>query len=380
MNITGAPIGRNAMAGSGPSMPDPPEVAAWRAEEQARQARMGALKGTPAGFTAGVMGGGVPARLPAGLQTGFRKLDNSTAGMLGQGTPYEQATSLLPYQVWFESTPMSEGGGAEPKPGFLDMVLPSVMGLAAGGVGALNGLSTLGSSVLGATTSGLFSGNPINVGLGVVGAGAANALSHLRAVNQPKGFTNTNLGLTGDNLALPGLQNAPGYVPPTPGVGAGALGYVDALGRATTNIPGLNLANAPKVTGTNPYPLGGLRPEQLYNPQALGGPGASRDIPLPDLPSMGGADVPGAGGALNEGATAGGAAQGGPGLVGNTDAGSAGGPSFDATLTGGMGGGKGPGNALAGSGMGAGLIPLSERDMIRNPGYQPRPFGNYVLR
>jgi len=98
------------------------------------------------------------------------------------------------------------------------------------------------------------------------------------ALTNGGGFANANLGLSGANLSLPGLSNAPGYVPPTPGVGAGALGYVDALGRATMNIPGLSLANAPSVAGTPAYTLGGLNPASLYTPQSLGGAPDSKSL------------------------------------------------------------------------------------------------------
>ena len=37
-------------------------------------------------------------------------------------------------------------------------------------------------------------------------------------------------------------------------------------------------------------------------------------------------------------------------------------------------------NAAAVGGMGAGLIAPSQRDLQRNPGYQPRPFANYLMR
>ena len=368
------------MYGGNTPAPYSPYPDSWNQYQQAELARQ-AQASKPGYATSGQMyATAAPVGLPQELQTGIRKVDNITGMKLAAGRPYEEVLKSLDWMVQDEARPMSEGGSKEPSPGILDMILPGAMGLAAGGIGVLNGLSSFGGSVLGAATSGLFSGNPINAGLGVVGAGAMNALGHLRDVNQPKGFSNTDNLYEGNNLKL-NLANDTGYVPPTQGVGTGALNYVDSLGRATMNLPGPNFANMPKVSGTNQYPLGGLTPDMLYNPVSMGGPGAKSNIDLPSIKGMGGAPQGAAGGALEEGAAVDPGMGGGVSLSGPTNAGSASQPQgFSDTLVGGAGGGKGPQNALAASGMGAGLIPLSDRDMYRNPGYQPRAFGNYVLR
>jgi len=360
-------------------MADPESVAAARQSLLARNQ----AASRPGYAISGQMYAANQAGLPPELLTGDRKIDDLTRTGLMQGVPYEELARNAGIALDYSTRPMSEGGGAEPEPGFLDLILPTAMGLAAGGVGALNGLGALGSSVLGATTSGLFGQGTaplplVGAGMGVVGAGATNALGQLKnSIGNSGGFSNTNLGLKGENLALPGLSNAPNYVPPTAGVGPGALGFVDSLGRATANIPGLALNNLPKPPGTNPYPMGGLTPDMLYNPVSMGGPGAKPSLPSPGLPDIGPSGSAGGatGGAMADAAQ--GPQVGSPSLSGPTDATQS--PQFSATLTDGMGGGKGPANSLMGTGMGAGLIAPGARDMYRNPGYQPRPFGNYLL-
>ncbi len=85
------------------------------------------------------------------------------------------------------------------------------------------------------------------------------------------GFTNpAALGVTGGNLALPGLANAPAATA-VGGYGAGALGF-------TGNNLGLGLASG--LGAAAPYVGQGtstiVRPESVYNPVSMGGsPGPS---------------------------------------------------------------------------------------------------------
>lgn len=256
-------------------MVDPPDVAAYRQAEKARLAQAS----QPGYAMSGQMYAQSPIPLPASLMTGDRKIDDLTRTGLAQGVPYDQLAKNAGIALDYASRPMSEGGGKEPTPGLLDFILPAAMGLATGGVGALNGLSGLGSAVLGATTSGLLGQGTaslplVGAGMGVVGAGAANAAgSAWNNLTNGGGFSNTSNLFPGggSNLALPGLQNAPGAVLPTAGVGPGALGYVNSAGQALTNIPGLNLANLPGISQPPAYTLGGLNPASLYTPKSLGG-------------------------------------------------------------------------------------------------------------
>jgi len=133
-------------------IPDPPSVAAARAALNARNAQ--AAK--PGYAMSGQMYAQNPVDLPPELFTGDRKIDDLTRTGLMQGVPYEELRKNAGIALDYATRPMSEGGGAEPKPGLLDMILPTAMGFAAGGVGALNGLSAFGSGVLGGVTSGLF--------------------------------------------------------------------------------------------------------------------------------------------------------------------------------------------------------------------------------
>lgn len=256
-------------------MVDPPDVAAARAAVKAQQERAG----QPGYAMSGQMYAQPAVGLPDSLKTGDRKIDNLTLTGLAQGVSYDQLAKNAGIALDYASRPMSEGGGKEPTPGLLDFILPAAMGL---GVGAVAGPLT------GAIAGGLFGQATaplplVGAGMAAVGAGAANALgSAYTNLTTGNGFTNTSNLFPGggSNLALPGLQNAPGAVLPTAGVGPGALGYVNSAGQALTNIPGLNLANLPAITQPPAYTLGGLNPASLYNPQSLGGP-------APELNSLG---------------------------------------------------------------------------------------------
>lgn len=247
-------------------MADPADVAAARAAVKAQQERTA----QPGYAMSGQMYAQNAIGLPDSLRTGDRKIDNLTLTGLAQGVPYDQLAKNAGIALDYASRPMSEGGGKEPSPGLLDFLLPAAMGL---GVGAVAGPLT------GAIAGGLFGQATatlplVGAGLGAVGVGAMNAAGSLvNNLTNGNGFTNTSNLFPGggSNLALPGLQNAPGAVLPTAGVGPGALGYVNSAGQALTNIPGLNLANLPGISQPPAYTLGGLNPASLYTPKSLGG-------------------------------------------------------------------------------------------------------------
>jgi hypothetical protein len=239
-------------------------------------------------------------------------------------------------------------------------------------MGQRNGGGALGG-LLGAA-GGYMGGTSIANAGGVSGIynSARNGLSNL--FGSGGGFTNTGaLGITG----LPGANFAsmPGAFPST----LGATGYgANALGASGANL-GLNFASGAirglPVGGYGNSAIGG-DPASLYTPQSMGPPKPSigdrvLDVVgnLPGLP-MGGAPSGGGGG--------------GPAISGPTETPPMALPppgappptnSFDVSL---MGAGKAPANALAMSGMGAGLLP--DRGMGRVPGYQLRPFANYLMR
>jgi len=247
-------------------------------------------------------------------------------------------------------------------------------GAAVGGyLGQRNDGGVLGG-LLGAA-GGYLGGRAIANAGGVSGIydSAKNGLSNL--FGSGGGFTNTGaLGITG----LPGANFAsmPGAFPST--LNAAGFGN-NALGISGQNL-GLNFASGAirglDLAGYGNSAIGGDA-ASLYTPQSMGPPKPSnldRALnlagSLPGLP-MGGGGPSGGGG-------------GGPAISGPTETPPMALPppgappptnSFDVSL---MGAGKAPANALAMSGMGAGLLP--DRGMGRVPGYQLRPFANYLMR
>jgi hypothetical protein len=170
----------------------------------------------------------------------------------------------------------------------------------------------------------------------------------------------------------------PGAFPST--LNAAGFGQ-NALGISGQNL-GLNVASGAirglPVGGYGNSAIGGDA-ASLYTPQSMGPPKPSigdriLDVVgnLPGLPTGGGGPSGGGGGGS------------GPAISGPTETPPMALPppgappptnSFDVSL---MGAGKAPANALAMSGMGAGLLP--DRGMGRVPGYQLRPFANYMMR
>lgn len=227
----------------------------------------------------------------------------------------------------------------------LGTLFSAALAMAGPAAAALGGISQSKNNPLGSLLS--LAGPTIGPGLYDK---AKNALSG--------GFSNPSaLGLSGANLDLPGLANAPG-TSPVAGYGASGLGLTGAnlgLNFASGGFPG-----AP-VKGYGASAVGG-NPESLY-------PGKSG---LPDLPGMPGG--PSLGGpseaprsAVTTAGVSGPSAPGAPAMPR--------GQGLDPIL---QAAGKMPTNALLASGMGAGLMGLSGRDLYRNPGYQPPPFANFL--
>lgn len=256
-------------------------------------------------------------------------------------------------------------------------MIPGVGPLAAAGVGGYFGQKN-GGGVLGGllgAAGGYLGGNAIANAGGVSGI-AGNIKNSVGNMLGGGGFSNPSaLGLSGSNLGL-NFASAPGGFAAAPAAGYGASG----LGLSGANL-GLNFASGAirglPVTGYGNSAIGG-DPASLYTPQSMGPPKPSGlDRALDVLGGLPGLPMPG------------GQQGGNPGIGGPTQAPPPstlqlpppGGPpaappdSFDAPL---MGGGRAPANNLAVSGMGAGLLP--DRGMGRVPGYQLRPFANYLMR
>lgn len=255
-------------------------------------------------------------------------------------------------------------------------VIGPYAGAAVGGyMGSRNGGGILGAG-LGAL-GGYMGGTSIANAGGVSGIvnSARNGVNSL--LGNSGGFSNPSaLGLTGSNLGL-NFASAPGSFAAAPVAGYGASG----LGMTGANL-GLNFTSGAlrggPMAGYGGRALGG-DPSSLYTPESLGPPKPSIGDRIVDaIGNLPGLPVP----------QGGGSGGGGPAIGGPTQApditiplptspppGTAPPGTFDAPL---MGGGRGPGNSLAMSGMGAGLMP--DRGMGRVPGYQLRPFGNYLMR
>lgn len=291
-------------------------------------------------------------------------------GMMGASavsTPRVTAANYAPtaadYSDWgreidarvgaqYNSIPMSEGGGMEPRGGlFSDPILGALfsagLGFAGPAAAALGGISQSKNNPLGSLLA--LAGPTIGP---QIWDKAKNALSG--------GFANPSaLGLSGDNLSLPGLANAPGSSP-VAGYGASGLGLSGAnlgLNFASGAFPGVS------VKGYGASAVGG-DPNTLY-------PGGRKALDLPDLsgiPSAGGPALGGPAEAPRSAVTTRGPS--GPSAPSTPQ-----GQGFDPVL---MAAGKMPANALMASGMGAGLIGRSARDLYRNPGYQPPPFANFL--
>ena len=246
---------------------------------------------------------------------------------------------------------------------------PSGLGIAGGVIGGYAGGQT-GANIAG----GIQAAGGIGPYVSQIGERAGNALGF----GSSGGFSNPGaLGITG----LPGanFSSMPGAFPST----LGATGYgVSGLGMTGANL-GVNFASgalsgAP-VAGYGPSAIGG-DPSSLYTPQSMGPPKPSaidRGLDaignLPGLPSMGAPtqpEGPGAGPAMGGATEIPNATVALPTPGAQTQPG-----TFEAALT---GGGRAPANNLAISGMGAGLLPQAR--MERVPGYQLRPFANYLMR
>ena len=218
-------------------------------------------------------------------------------------------------------------------------------GLLGGGFNSVPGAGFVNPSALGG------SGNLYSpAALGAPASGAANAL-----------------GLSGANLALPGLSNV-----------ASSLGS-NWLG-STANAGG---------GFTNPSAIGG-NPSSLYNPQSLGGaPTNALGNAAKQVGSIGrAANTAGQllGGLFGSSTLQAGSAPAGASTLSlaaplSSGMGSSPTDRFQYALSDALTGNAGQmdGGAAVGN-MGAGLLAPTQRDMQRNPGYQPRPFANYLMR
>jgi len=248
-------------------------------------------------------------------------------------------------------------------------VIGPYAGAAVGGyLGQRHGGGVLGG-LLGAA-GGYLTGNSIANAGGVSGIynSAKNSLSNVFGSG---GFSNPSaLGLSGSNLGL-NFASTPGAftAAPVAGYGASGLGITGAnLGLNFASMPGA--FNAAPIQGYGPSAVGG-DPKSLYNPQSMGGPAPDKT----NFPMIGGPGVTQPQGGPQGGPSIGGDTQVPNALVEQPPTTTLPPPgSFDPVL---MSGGKSPANNLAVTGMGAGLMP--NRGQGRNPGYQLRTFGNYLM-
>ncbi len=254
-------------------------------------------------------------------------------------------------------------------------VIGPYAGAAVGGyMGQRNGGGALGG-LLGAA-GGYFGGKSIANAGGVSGIYDSVKTGVGNFLGGGGGFSNPSaLGLSGSNLGL-NFASAPGGFAAAPVAGYGASG----LGMTGANL-GLNFASGAirglPVAGYGNSAIGGDA-ASLYTPQSMGPPKPSIGDRVLDVVG----NLPGLPGVQSGGGGGGGGA--GPAISGPTETPPMALPppgappptnSFDVSL---MGAGKAPANALAMSGMGAGLLP--DRGMGRVPGYQLRPFANYLMR
>lgn len=160
-----------------------------------------------------------------------------------------------------ETIPLEEGGLKEPDPGtgLIGSLIAGGIGLATGNplIGAFAGATvgnssgTLGGALMGAVSGGL---SGYNSG-GILGRGSTG------------GFYNPGgLGLSGSNLSLPGLVNAP------------ATGTITGYGPSALGLSGLNLALPGLANATPAVPVSG------YGGSALGGNPASLYQPASTTP------------------------------------------------------------------------------------------------
>lgn len=308
--------------------------------------------------------------------TGNDKVDNRTRRLMDLGLSPSAASSANEVLIREAAIPFEEGGGLQaPKgagPGLFGTALGVLGGLGTLGLGLPAGLGIAGN--LFSMGSAANRGDPIGAFGGLAGAGIAD-MGGINALRNGGGYTNpSGLGLSGENLSLPGLANAPG-ASPVGGYGAGGLGLQGSnLGLNFASLPGA--FNATPVRGYGADALG-LDPAQLYNPESMGGQNRGGRSGLPEAPGMG-AQGPSAGAGGGQGD------QQGSGLTGSATApqrtastpGAPGGQTFDATLM--AAAGKMPANALAANAMDSGALGLTDRDRYRNPGYQPRPVANFL--
>lgn len=139
------------------------------------------------------------------------------------------------------------------------------------GLGAMGPLLSLTGAAFGLPALTMLAGaaqspdSPLSLLSVVGGAAQAGAFDNLSNLFGSRDIVNPDaLGLTGDNLALPGLTNAPAATP-VAGYGAGGLG----LTGANLALPGLvNATPAVPVTGYGPSAVGG-DPASLYQPESL---------------------------------------------------------------------------------------------------------------
>lgn len=316
---------------------------------------------------------GGPSKNARNIRQSLDKYLTKRGTSLDAASP-QQRIAAMDYAYREEGRKQQTKGG-----GFLDflkkaigpvagaLVLPGVGGalgatISSGVGGAIGGAIQGGveDGPLGAALGGL-SGYGIGSGVGAVKNWAGNALSG-------GGFSNPSaLGLQGSDLALPGLSNATGATTTAAGIGnpAGVIG--NALSTAAQGIP----------SG-----MGGWA-SSLYQPQALGGPATQNGLmqnvargadALSGLAGLAGRPQGPTAGNDSAGAALGGSAEAPRPSINGSPAQT---PSFDATLL--SAAGKMPNNALAMTGMGSGGLGLTERDMYRNPGYQPRPIANFLM-
>lgn len=254
------------------------------------------------GLPALSMGWGSPAMNAAIAER--EKRDETLKSIYGEDFNKQQADGYTPFTRDINTSLQ----------GYADAVNTEVPNTGGGLLGSI--LTTAIGTLTGNPFIGAFLGSTFgNQGGGVLGSLTGAASGILAGMNSSGytgggGFSNPSaLGLSGSNLSLPGLVNAPQATGIT-GYGASGLGLTGAnlgLGFASGAFPAL------PVAGYGASAVGG-NPASLYNPASLGGtPAASSTPSLSDA-----ARLLSLAGTPTDTSTGGGGLLGGGGMTGGT--------------------------------------------------------------
>lgn len=291
---------------------------------------------------------GGPSKNAANIRQSLDKYLGKRGTSLDAASP-QQRIAAMDYAYREEGRKQQTKGG-----GFLDFLKkaigPAVGALVLPGVGAA--LGTTISAGVGGAIGGAIQGGVEDGPLGAL-TGAASGYGIGSGVGAAK------------NWASNALSPSAGF-----SYGGDVVGAASKLGALPSGLDAAAMSQVPGV-GIAGQVIAGMGGNSLL---ARAGSTANALSGVAGL--LGGQQIEGPGAAPNEspGVSLGGSAEAPRPSIGGSPAQT---PTFDATLL--SAAGKMPNNALAMTGMGAGGVGLTERDLRRNPGYQPRPVANFLM-